>query len=95
MVNSTSDLFSAESGFGLTTRDVALAPMLREAWAALSPLFAGRVPTGVGVDAALSLIDSELKRGGMVTRMPLGAELPDNFLNVQDHRDLRSHTALE
>ncbi len=89
------NLYSTQSDFGLTTRDVALSPVLTEAWAALSPLLAGRVPTGVGIDIALSLIDSELKRGEVVTRMPLGAELPDDLLSAQDHRDLNATTALE
>lgn len=69
--------------------------MLTEAWTALSPLLAGRGPTGVGIDTVLSLIDSELKRNEVVTRMPLGAELPDSLLSPQDHRDLRAPTALE
>ncbi len=95
VVNPTSDLFSAQSDFGLTARDVAPAQVLTEAWAALSPLLAGRVPTGVDIDTALSLIDSELKRGEVVTRMTLGAELPGGLFSAQDHRDLRAPTALE
>lgn len=95
VVNPTSDLYSAQTEYGLTTRDVALAPVLAEAWAALAPLLAGRVPTGAGIDYALSLIDSELKRNGVVTRMPLGAELPATLLSDPDHRALAARTALE
>lgn len=95
VVNPTSDLYSAQTDYGLTTRDVALAPVLAEAWAALAPLLAGRVPTGVGIDYALSLIDSELKRNGVVTRMPLGAELPATQLLGPDRRALQSPTALD
>lgn len=95
VVNPTSDLYSAQTEYGLTTRDVALAPVLAEAWAALAPLLAGRVPTGVGIDYALSLIDSELKRNGVVTRMPLGAELPAQHLLDPDRRALQSPTALD
>ncbi|MHA3683622.1 AAA family ATPase [Leucobacter sp. HY1908] len=75
VVNPTSDLFSAQRAFGITTRDVALAPVLTEAWAALAPLLQGRVPTGVDIDETLGIIDFELKRNGTVERMPLGVEL--------------------
>ncbi|KUF05635.1 AAA family ATPase [Leucobacter sp. G161] len=95
VVNPTSDLFSAAQEFGITTRDVALAPLLAEAWAALAPLLAGRVPAGVGIDAALGLIDFELKRNGIVVQMPLGAELPAAHLTAGDRRELTSGTALE
>ncbi|MBP6684310.1 MAG: AAA family ATPase [Leucobacter sp.] len=95
VVNPTSDLFSAAQEFGITTRDVALAPLLAEAWAALSPLLAGRIPTGVGIDAALGLIDFELKRNGVVVQMPLGAELPAAFISAADRRELTVGTALE
>lgn len=95
VVNPTSDLYSAHRDFGLTTRDVALAPVLAEAWAALAPLIVGRVPTGVGIDNALGLIDFELKRNDVVTRIPLGAELPSRLLSGADHRALQSTTALD
>ncbi|KAM9863689.1 AAA family ATPase [Leucobacter sp. BZR 635] len=95
VVNPTSDLFSAAQDYGITTRDVALAPLLAEAWAALSPLLAGRVPTGVGVDQALGIIDFELKRNGVVAQMPLGAELPAGHLVAEDRRALSAPTALE
>src|SRR5690606_36377143 len=47
VVNPTSDLYSASSEFGITARDVQLAPLLAESWPALSSLLAGRVPVGV------------------------------------------------
>ena len=95
VVNPTSDLFSAAQDYGITTRDVALAPLLAEAWAALSPLLAGRVPTGIEVDQALGIIDFELKRNGVVVQMPLGAELPAGRLTAADRRALSVPTALE
>ncbi|WP_275541238.1 AAA family ATPase [Acidipropionibacterium jensenii] len=76
VVNPTMDLYSAQTEYGITTRDVQLAPLLTEAWAALSPLLAGRTPVGVDIDRTLGLIDSEIKRNGIVQKMPLGAELP-------------------
>lgn len=80
VVNPTMDLYSAKTEYGITTRDVQLAPLLTEAWAALSPLLAGRTPVGVDIDRTLGLIDSELKRNGIVQKMPLGAELPADAL---------------
>ncbi|MGF3055993.1 AAA family ATPase [Microbacterium sp. YY-01] len=77
VINPMSDLFSAQRDFGITVRDVALAPVLTEAWAALAPLINRRVPTGVDIDNTLGIIDYELKRNGTVEKMPLGAELPE------------------
>lgn len=95
VVNPTSDLFSAQSDFGITTRDVALAPVLSEAWSALSPLLAGRVPTGVDIDVTLGLIDFELKRNDVVVPIPLGAELPAQHLTSEERRALAAPTALD
>lgn len=95
VVNPTSDLYSAQADFGITTRDVQLAPVLTEAWAALSPLLAGRVPVGVRVDELLGWIDFELKRHGVVEPMPLGIDLPDGALTSQERTRLRGRTALE
>lgn len=90
IVNPTSDLFSAQRDFGITTRDVALAPVLTEAWAALGPLLKGRVPTGVDIDDTLGIIDFELKRNGRVERMPLGAELPEALFTDAERRLLQA-----
>ena len=95
VINPTSDLFAARTEFGLTTRDVQLAPLLVEAWRALSPLLAGRVPIGAGVDQQLSRIDFELKRNGIVEPMPLGVELPTGALTSAERAGLRAPTALE
>lgn len=95
VVNPTSDLFSAQREFGLTTRDVALAPLLAEAWGALSPLLAGRVPTGVGIDHTLGIIDFELKRNDVVAQIPLGAELPERLLTDDERRGLAAPSAIE
>ncbi|GAA4531433.1 AAA family ATPase [Brachybacterium paraconglomeratum] len=95
VINPTSDLFAARTEFGLTTRDVQLAPLLVEAWRALSPLLAGRVPIGVGVDQQLSRIDFELKRNGIVEPMPLGIDLPTGALTAEERAGLRAPTALE
>lgn len=95
VVNPTSDLYSAQAEFGITTRDVQLAPVLTEAWAALSPLLAGRIPVGVDIDRTLGLIDSELKRNGVVQQMPLGAEIAPELLTASDRTALTAPTALE
>lgn len=95
VINPTSDLFAARTEFGITTRDVQLAPLLVEAWRALSPLLAGRVPIGAGVDQQLSRIDFELKRNGIVQPMPLGIDLPTGDLTSAERAGLRAATALE
>jgi ATP-dependent DNA helicase PIF1 len=75
LVNPQRDLADARKAFGISVSDVLLAPTLREAWAVIAPMLAGRTPVGVGVDETLGLIDFELKRLGYVTAMPLGVEL--------------------
>ncbi|GAA1488193.1 AAA family ATPase [Brachybacterium sacelli] len=95
VVNPTSDLFAARTEFGLTTRDVQLAPLLAQAWAALAPLLAGRLPVGLRIDEQLAWIDFELKRGDVVEPMPLGIDLPTTALTADERRALRSPTALE
>ncbi|MGO2559561.1 AAA family ATPase [Brachybacterium sp.] len=95
VINPTSDLFAARTDFGITTRDVQLAPLLAEAWRALSPLLAGRVPIGHRVDQQLAWIDFELKRNGVVEQMPLGIDLPTEALSPADRAGLRAPTALE
>ncbi|WP_193106035.1 AAA family ATPase [Brachybacterium sp. FME24] len=95
IVNPTSDLFAARTQYGITTRDVQLAPVLTEAWAALSPLLAGRVPVGVRIDELLGLIDFELKRHDIVEHMPLGIELTTTALNSGERTGLTAPTALE
>ena len=94
IVNPTSDLFAARTEYGITTRDVQLAPVLTEAWAALSPLLAGRVPMGPRIDEQLGWIDFELKRNGVVEHMPLGIDVPTTDLLADERAGLRSATAL-
>ncbi|MCT1654489.1 exonuclease domain-containing protein [Brachybacterium muris] len=95
VVNPTSDLFSARDEFGITTRDVQLAPRLAEAWPALSALLAGRVPVGVDIDRQLAHIDFELKRNGIVEPVPLGLEVPGGLLGADERARLNAPTALE
>ncbi|MEY8655020.1 exonuclease domain-containing protein [Brachybacterium paraconglomeratum] len=95
VVNPTSDLFSARDEFGITTRDVQLAPLLTEAWPALSALLAGRVPVGVDIDRQLAHIDFELKRNGIVEPVPLGLEVPGSLLGAGERARLNAPTALE
>ncbi|MGP4977215.1 AAA family ATPase [Brachybacterium tyrofermentans] len=95
IVNPTSDLFAARTEYGITTRDVQLAPVLTEAWAALSPLLAGRIPVGPRIDEQLGWIDFELKRNGVVERMPLGVDVPATGLTADERAALRAPTALE
>ncbi|RCS69647.1 AAA family ATPase [Brachybacterium alimentarium] len=95
VVNPTSDLYAARTEFGLTTRDVQLAPVLAEAWPALAPLLAGRVPVGPRVDEQLAWIDFELKRNGVVDPMPLGIDLPTAQLTADERSALNAPSALE
>ncbi|MGP5696712.1 exonuclease domain-containing protein [Brachybacterium alimentarium] len=95
VINPTSDLYDASPRYGLTTRDVQLAPLLAEAWPALSSLLAGRVPVGVHVDRQLAHIDFELKRNGIVEPIPLGLELPGGLLSTEELARLKAPTALE
>lgn len=95
IVNPTCDLYGAEREFGITTRDVQLAPVLTEAWAALSPLLAGRITVGVDVDRTLGLIDFELKRNASVEAMPLGAEIGCGSLTAAERAQLQSPNALD
>ena len=75
LVNPQRDLADARTAFGINVSDVLLAPTLREAWAVIAPMLAGRTPVGAGIDETLGLIDFELKRLGYVTAMALGVEL--------------------
>lgn len=95
VVNPTSDLFGARDEFGITTRDVQLAPRLKEAWPALSALLAGRVPVGVDIDRQLAHVDFELKRNGIVEPVPLGLEVPGRLLGADELARLKAPTALE
>ena len=95
VLNPTQDLFSARDEFGLTARDVQLAPLLAEAWPALSALLAGRVPVGAGVDRQLAHVDFELKRNGIVEPIPLGLDLPVHLLTEDERARLTAPTALE
>ncbi|MGP5261328.1 exonuclease domain-containing protein [Brachybacterium paraconglomeratum] len=95
VVNPTSDLFGARDEFGITTRDVQLAPRLAEAWPALSALLAGRVPVGVDIDRQLAHVDFELKRNGIVEPVPLGLEVPGRLLGAGERARLNAPTALE
>lgn len=95
VVNPTSDLFGARDEFALTTRDVQLAPRLKEAWPALSALLAGRVPVGVHIDRQLAHVDFELKRNGIVEPVPLGLEVPSGLLGAEELARLKAPTALE
>ena len=95
VINPTSDLFNAAADFGLTTRDVQLAPVLAEAWPALGALLAGRVPVGTGIDRQLAHIDFELKRNGIVEPIPLGLDLPATMLNPGELARMQAPTALE
>jgi ATP-dependent DNA helicase PIF1 len=95
VINPTSDLYSASADYGITIRDVQLAPLLTEAWPALSSLVAGRMPVGIDVDQQIGEIDFELKRNGIVHQMPLGLDVPTDRLTPEELRRLRSPRALE
>ncbi len=94
VINPTSDLYSAATDFRLTARDVALAPLLTEAWPVLGALLAGRVPVGVDVDTALGHVDAELKRNQVVEQVPLGIDLTAAVLVGDERAALSAPTAL-
>ncbi len=93
LVNPQRDLGSARADHGITVDDVVLAPTLDEAWSVLAPLLEGCTPVGVDTDAALGLVDFELKRLGRVEPLPLGVDLSDGELTSEEQRALRTGTA--
>ena len=95
LVNPTRDMGDARSSYGITAGQVQLAPLLTDAWAALAPHVAGRVPVGIDIDRQLGYLDYELKRNGYVTRMPMGYDVAATRLSAQQRRALESPTALE
>lgn len=95
LVNPTRDLGDARTAYGIAAGDVQLAPLLPDAWAALAPHLAGRVPVGVDIDRQLGFLDHELKRAGYVTRMPMGYDVAATRLTAAQRRALAAPTALE
>ncbi|MFZ2511466.1 MAG: AAA family ATPase [Gordonia sp. (in: high G+C Gram-positive bacteria)] len=96
VINPTSDLYNAREDYGLTTRDVQLAPLLTEAWPALAPVLAGRIPVGIDIDEQLGYLDFELKRNEIVQPISLGVDVPDHLLTAGERADITgARTALE
>ena len=95
LVNPTRDMGDARSAYGITAGQVQLAPLLTDAWAALAPHLAGRVPVGADIDRQLGYLDHELKRTGYVTHMPLGYDVAAGRVSAQQRRGLGAATALE
>lgn len=95
LINPESDLYDSRTAYGICAGDVVAAPRLAEAWPALLPHLAGRVPVGVDIDRELEFIDFELKRNGIVEPMPLGVSLPSDALTAGERASLRAPTALE
>lgn len=85
VVNPTSDLFSARDEFGITTRDVQLAPLLTEAWPAMSALLAGRVPVGVDIDRQLA----HLLEGTWQRVLSPDQEVLERLRGVEEHFGVR------
>lgn len=94
LVNPERDLADARFRFGVGADDVLLAPRLDEVWSLWAPLLEGRIPVGIDVDDTLAKIDFELKRRGLVTAVPLGAELPMLNMGEQDYSELAAPRAL-
>ncbi|HEY0188397.1 MAG TPA: AAA family ATPase [Cellulomonas sp.] len=94
LVNPHRDLGDAREAFGIRAADVLLAPTLPEVWDVLAPLLAGCTPVGVGTDAALGLVDFELKRLGRSTTLPLAVDLPTHALSAAERADLTAGSAL-
>jgi len=95
LVNPTRDMGDARVAYDITAGQVQLAPLLTDAWAALAPHLAGRVPVGINIDRQLGYLDYELKRTGYVTRMPMGYDVAATRLSVQQRRALDAPTAVE
>lgn len=95
LVNPTRDMGDARTAYGITAGQVQLAPLLTDAWAALAPHLAGRVPAGINLDRQLGHLDYELKRTGYVTHMPMGYDVAATRLSVQQRRALDAPTAVE
>lgn len=88
------DVGDSRQKYGITATDVQLAPTLPQAWNALAPLLEGRTPVGVRVDETLEYIDFELKRGGMVTHIPVGDDVAE-LLPVEARATFDSLPALK
>jgi ATP-dependent DNA helicase PIF1 len=88
------DVGDSRQKYGITATDVQLAPTLPQAWNALAPLLEGRTPVGVRVDETLEYIDFELKRGEMVTHIPVGDDVAE-LLSVEASETFDSLPALE
>ncbi|MFB8004779.1 AAA family ATPase [Nocardia sp. NPDC056000] len=95
LINPTRDLGDARSAYAITAGDVQFAPLLIEAWAALAPHLAGRIPIGLDIDRHLGYLDYELKRNGYVAPMPVGIELDGSNLSQLDWRRLKAFRALD
>ncbi|MFD7843609.1 AAA family ATPase [Nocardia sp. NPDC059764] len=95
LINPTRDIGDAQSAYAITASDVQFAPMLIEAWAALSPYLAGRTPIGLDIDRHLGFLDYELKRNGHVSPMPIGVEIGHSNLSDSDLRRLSAFRAID
>ncbi|WP_024794698.1 AAA family ATPase [Tomitella biformata] len=72
LVNPQRDAGEARRLHSISAADLLLAPTLAQAWAVLAPILAGHTPVGADVDGTLGLVDTELKRLGIVAALPLG-----------------------
>lgn len=76
LINPGRDIGDARTRYGISASDIILAPTLDEAWHALSPFLAGRTPVGFDIDQVLQDLDYELKRGDMLSMIPVGNNIP-------------------
>lgn len=95
LINPQRDLGTARSDYGIDTSDILLAPTLAEIWPALAAMMDGATLVGLNTDHTLGLIDHELKRLGVVTPLPLGADLPANKLRPKQQAALTTGSAVE
>ncbi|RJO75221.1 AAA family ATPase [Nocardia panacis] len=93
LVNPTRDMAHSRLIYGISAGDVQFAPLLDEAWAALAPHLAGRIPVGHEIDRQLGYVDHELKRNGRVIPMPVGIDLGEE-LSPEERRLLAAPQAL-
>ncbi|SCQ74797.1 AAA family ATPase [Propionibacterium freudenreichii] len=87
LVNPDRDMGESARDNALSASDVRFAPMLGEAWPAIERCLDGYGLIGVDIDQTLDYLDYELKRGGIVSPMPIGGEA-ESLLSPDEAREL-------
>ncbi|WP_461411278.1 ATP-dependent DNA helicase [Georgenia sp.] len=95
LVNPEQDLYDAKEAYGIAVSDILLAPTLAEAWPTIAAVTDGYTPVGVDIERTLGLIEFELKRGGISTRLPFGVPVPPERMTPAERDAQASRSALE